>query len=178
MGGLSSLTAPQLGAHAIKAALERSQGVSTSDVDEVFMGNVLSANVGQNPARQMALGAGLPNTVVATTINKVCAASTKAVILGAQTIMTGSADVVIAGGAESMSNAPHYITGHRTGSKYGEGKLLDAIQRDGLTDAYDGMIMGLAAEHCAEKYNISREDQDSFAIESYQRAQAAAKRGE
>ena len=174
LGSLSSLTAPQLGAHAIKHALLRS-GVKPEQVDEVIMGNVLSANVGQSPARQCALGAGLPENVICTTINKVCASGLKAAILGAQAIMTRSADVIVAGGAESMSNAPYYLTSGRTGSKYGNQTLIDGVIRDGLSDAYDGQHMGLAGELCAEMHHFSREQADDYAISSYQKAQEATK---
>ncbi|KAI9044634.1 acetyl-CoA C-acetyltransferase [Aspergillus affinis] len=177
LGSLSSLTAPQLGSHAIKSALSRAEGVSTSDVQEVFFGNVLSANVGQNPARQCALGAGLEDSTVCTTVNKVCASGLKAVILGAQTIMTGNADVVVAGGAESMSNAPHYLPNLRSGAKYGHQSLVDGIMKDGLTDAGKQELMGLQAEECAQDHSFTREDQDNYAIRTYEKAQAAQKAG-
>ncbi|KAB8596113.1 hypothetical protein FH972_025822 [Carpinus fangiana] len=171
-GSLSSLSATKLGAHAIKAALERAK-IQPDAVEEVFFGNVLSANLGQNPARQAALGAGLPPSVVATTVNKVCASSVKAVILGAQTIITGNADIVIAGGAESMSNAPHYLQTLRNGAKFGDQTLVDGILKDGLSDAYSGQHMGLQAEECAVDHTFSREDQDKYCVQSYKRAQAA-----
>ncbi|RAH85882.1 acetyl-CoA acetyltransferase, partial [Aspergillus japonicus CBS 114.51] len=174
---LSSQTAPQLGSHAIKAALNKADGINPSDVQEVFFGNVLSANVGQNPARQCALGAGLEESTVCTTVNKVCASGLKAVILGAQTIMTGNADVVVAGGAESMSNAPHYLPNLRTGAKYGHQSLVDGIMKDGLTDAGKQELMGLQAEECAEDHDLSREQQDNYAIRTYEKAQAAQKAG-
>ncbi|KAK2749804.1 erg10, acetyl-CoA C-acetyltransferase [Onygenales sp. PD_40] len=178
LGSLSSLTAPQLGSHAIKAAVERVPEIKPSDVEEVFFGNVLSANVGQNPARQCAIGAGLSESTVCTTVNKVCASSLKAVILGAQTIMTGTADIVVAGGAESMSNAPHYLPNLRTGAKYGHQSMVDGIMKDGLTDAYGKKeLMGLQAEECADDYGFTREQQDDYAIRSYERAQAAQKAG-
>ncbi|KAL1960778.1 hypothetical protein VTO42DRAFT_6608 [Malbranchea cinnamomea] len=178
LGSLSSLTAPQLGAHAIKAAVERVPEIKPEDVEEVFFGNVLSANLGQNPARQCALGAGLPNTTVCTTVNKVCASSLKAVILAAQTIMTGSADIVVAGGTESMSNAPHYLPNLRSGAKYGHQSLVDGIMKDGLSDAFGKQeLMGLQAEECAAEHGFTREQQDDYAIRTYQRAQAAQASG-
>lgn len=177
LGSLSSLTAPQLGSHAIKAALGKAEGLNPSDVEEVFFGNVLSANVGQNPARQCALGAGLNDSTVCTTVNKVCASGLKAIILGAQTIMTGNADVVVAGGAESMSNAPHYLPNLRNGAKYGHQSLVDGIMKDGLTDAGKQELMGLQAEECAQDYDFKREDQDEYAIRTYQKAQAAQNAG-
>ncbi|BCR90834.1 acetyl-CoA C-acetyltransferase [Aspergillus chevalieri] len=177
LGSLSSLTAPQLGSHAIKAALGKAEGLKPSDVEEVFFGNVLSANVGQNPARQCALGAGLNDSTVCTTVNKVCASGLKAIILGAQTIMTGNADVVVAGGAESMSNAPHYLPNLRNGAKYGHQSLVDGIMKDGLTDAGKQELMGLQAEECAQDHDFKREDQDEYAIRTYQKAQAAQNAG-
>ncbi|TQB74887.1 erg10, acetyl-CoA C-acetyltransferase [Monascus purpureus] len=178
LGSLSSLTAPQLGSHAIKAAIERAEGVKESDVEEVFFGNVISANVGQNPARQCAIGAGLPESTICTTVNKVCASGLKAVILGAQTIMTGIADVVVAGGTESMSNAPHYLPNLRSGAKYGHQSLVDGVMKDGLTDAYGKQeLMGLQAEECAQEHGFSREQQDDYAIRAYEKAQAAQKAG-
>ncbi|KAK2759076.1 erg10, acetyl-CoA C-acetyltransferase [Arachnomyces sp. PD_36] len=178
LGSLSSLTAPQLGSHAIKAAVERCPEIKPSDVEEVFFGNVISANVGQNPARQCAIGAGLEESTVCTTVNKVCASGLKAVILGAQTIMTGNADIVVAGGTESMSNAPHYLPNLRTGAKYGHQGLVDGIMQDGLTDAYGKKeLMGLAAEECAAEHGFNREQQDEYAIRSYQRAQKAQSEG-
>ncbi|CAG8760023.1 7762_t:CDS:2, partial [Dentiscutata erythropus] len=154
------------------AALKKAN-IDPSKVEEVIFGNVLSANLGQNPARQVALGAGIPNTVVATTVNKVCASAMKAVILGAQTIITGCADIVVAGGCESMTNTPYYVPKARFGSKYGDQTLVDGIVKDGLTDVYNNYLMGMAAEECAADHSISREEQDDYAIYSYQRAQAA-----
>ncbi|KAJ5915354.1 Thiolase-like subgroup [Penicillium verhagenii] len=178
LGSLSGLTAPQLGAHAIKAAVERAEGVNASDVQEVFFGNVLSAGVGQNPARQCAIGAGLPDSTVCTTVNKVCASALKAVILGAQTIMTGNADIVVAGGTESMSNAPHYVSNSRTGTKFGHQNLVDGIMKDGLQDAYGKQeLMGLQAEECAQDYEFTRQQQDDYAIRTYEKAQAAQAAG-
>ncbi|CCC08545.1 unnamed protein product [Sordaria macrospora k-hell] len=156
LGQLSSFSAVQLGAHAIKSAVERVPEIKAEDVEEVFFGNVLSAGVGQAPARQCALKAGLSNKVVATTVNKVCASGMKAIILGAQTIMTGNADIVVAGGTESMSNVPHYMTNLRTGVKYGDGGLVDGIQADGLRDAYGKELMGVQAELCAKDHELSR----------------------
>ncbi|KAK6330315.1 erg10, acetyl-CoA C-acetyltransferase [Orbilia blumenaviensis] len=176
-GSVSSLSAIQLGAHAIKSVLERVPSVKPEDVEEVFFGNVLSAGLGQNPARQCAIGAGLPNTVVATTVNKVCASGMKAIVLGAQTILTGNADIVVAGGTESMSNVPHYTQNLRTGARFGNQTLIDGILKDGLTDAYDDLHMGMAAEECAEDYDIGRAAQDEYAIGSYLKAQKAQKEG-
>ncbi|RKU48257.1 erg10, acetyl-CoA C-acetyltransferase [Coniochaeta pulveracea] len=178
LGQLSSLSATQLGSHAIKAAVERVPQIKPEDVEEVFFGNVLSANVGQAPARQCALNAGLSHNIVATTVNKVCASGTKAIIVGAQTIMTGNASIVVAGGTESMSNVPHYLPSLRNGTKYGDGTLIDGIQKDGLRDAYGQKeLMGLAAELCAKDHEISREAQDEYAIKTYKKAQAATEAG-
>ncbi|OAA54141.1 acetyl-acetyltransferase [Niveomyces insectorum RCEF 264] len=177
LGSLSSLSAIQLGSHAIKAAVERVPAIKPEDVEEVFFGNVLSANLGQAPARQCALNAGLPNKVVCTTVNKVCASGLKAIILGAQTIMTGNASIVVAGGTESMSNTPHYLPSLRTGSKYGNATLVDGVLNDGLTDAASRDHMGLQAELCSDDHSISREAQDEYAIRTYQRAQAATEAG-
>ncbi|KAH6681120.1 acetyl-CoA acetyltransferase [Plectosphaerella plurivora] len=178
LGSLSSQTAIQLGSHAIKAAVEKVPQIKPEDVEEVFFGNVLSANLGQAPARQCAIGAGLSNTVVATTVNKVCASGLKAIILGAQTIITGNASIVVAGGTESMSNTPHYLPVLRNGAKYGHQTLVDGVLQDGLTDAYGKKEhMGLAAELCASDHSITREQQDDYAIKTYQRAQAATEAG-
>ncbi|EGR47147.1 uncharacterized protein TRIREDRAFT_79439 [Trichoderma reesei QM6a] len=176
LGSLSSLSATQLGAAAIKGAVERS-GVKPEDVEEVFFGNVLSANLGQAPARQAAIAAGLPKNVITTTVNKVCASSLKAVILGAQNIMLGVNDIVVAAGAESMSNTPHYLPNLRTGAKYGDQSLVDGVLKDGLTDTFKKEHMGLQAELCAEEHNISREAQDEYAINTYKKAQAATEAG-
>ncbi|KAF7539260.1 hypothetical protein G7Z17_g12452 [Cylindrodendrum hubeiense] len=176
LGSLSSLSATQLGSTAIKGAVERA-GIKAEDVDEVFFGNVLSAGLGQAPARQCAIGAGLPQSTVATTVNKVCASALKAIILGAQNIMTGTSDIVVAGGTESMSNAPHYLPNLRTGAKYGDQTLVDGVLKDGLTDAYSKEHMGLAAELCATEYELTREAQDEYAINSYKKAQAATEAG-
>ncbi|PUU73072.1 Thiolase, N-terminal domain-domain-containing protein [Tuber borchii] len=173
-GSLSSLTAIQLGSHAIKASLAKVPAIEAANVEEVFFGNVLSANLGQNPARQCALGAGLAQSTVCTTVNKVCASGMKAIILGAQTIITGNADIVVAGGTESMSNTPYYIPTARAGARYGNQQMVDGVVRDGLSDAYDNQAMGFAAEECAQDYTFSREDSDAYAIKSYQKAQEAA----
>ncbi|KFY70134.1 hypothetical protein V501_10497 [Pseudogymnoascus sp. VKM F-4519 (FW-2642)] len=178
LGSLSSLSAIQLGSLAIKAAVERVPEIKPEDVEEVFVGNVLSANLGQNPARQCAIGAGLSEATVATTVNKVCASGTKAIILGAQTIMTGNADIVVAGGTESMSNAPHYLPVLRNGAKYGNQTLVDGVLKDGLTDAYGKQEhMGMQGEECAQDHSITREQQDEYAINSYQKAQKATEAG-
>ena len=175
-GTLKGFTAPQLGAVAIKGALEKA-GVHANLVQEVIMGSVLQANLGQAPARQASKLAGLPDQVVCTTINKVCASGMKAVAYAAQNIQLGHADVVVAGGMESMSNVPFYVDTLRWGNKYGNTNLIDGLAKDGLTDVYDGKAMGVAAEHCASSCGISREDQDAFAIESYKRSQAAIQAG-
>lgn len=175
MGGLSTVPATQLGAIAIKGALEKG-GVKPELVTEVFMGNVLQAGVGQAPARQAALGAGLPHTVACTTINKVCASGMKAIMLGAQTILAGDNEIVVAGGMENMSMVPHYIEG-RNGTKFGNITMLDGITKDGLLDVYSKVPMGTCAEECAKEYNFTREDQDNFAITSYKRAAAAWEAG-
>ncbi|KAK9326294.1 Thiolase, N-terminal domain-containing protein [Lipomyces orientalis] len=176
LGSLSSLSATDLGAHDGQAALAKVPSLDPSAVEELYFGNVMSANIGQAPARQVALKSGLGEHVVAATINKVCASGMKAFIFGAQTIMTGNADIVVVGGTESMSNVPHYVS-VRNGIKYGGGQLIDGLQRDGLQDAYDNTFMGDAAEVCAETHGITREDQDNFAIESYNRAQKAHAEG-
>lgn len=171
LGGLSSISATKLGSIAIKAAVERS-GVSVDHIDEVFMGNVLQAGVGQAPARQAALGAGLGQNVPCTTVNKVCASGMKSIMLGAQSILAGDNHVVVVGGMESMSQTPHYVSG-RNGTKFGNITMLDGITKDGLLDVYSNVPMGNCAELCAKEYKITREDQDAFAIESYRRAAAA-----
>ncbi len=174
-GLLSSLTASQLGAIAIKAAVERA-GIKPEQVQEVIMGNVLSANIGQAPATQAAKFAGLPD-IPSTTINKVCASGTKAIILAAQSIALGQNDIVIAGGMESMSNVPYYLDKARNGYRLGDGKIIDGLVKDGLWDVYNDYHMGSAAELCATDCNISREDQDAYAIESYKRSQSAQLEG-
>lgn len=175
-GGLSSLSATQLGSLSIKAILEDS-GVPVDAVQEVLMGNVCSANLGQAPARQAALGAGLPQTVPCTTINKVCSSGMKAIMLAAQAVQLGQSDVIVAGGMESMSNIPYYVPRLRWGSKYGHQEIVDGLQKDGLTDAYDHVAMGNCGDATAEKYNISREAQDEYAIRSYERAASATESG-
>lgn len=174
-GVLSSLSASQLGATAIKSAVERA-GIDPGQIQEVFMGNVLSANLGQAPATQAAKFAGLPD-VPATTINKVCASGTKAIMLAAQSIALGQNDIVVAGGMESMSNVPFYLDKARNGYRLGDGKIIDGLVKDGLWDVYNDYHMGSAAELCATDCKISREDQDAYAIESYKRSQAAQSAG-
>lgn len=175
-GVLSTFSATQLGSFAIKGALEKAK-VDASHVQEVFMGNVVSANLGQAPARQAALGAGIHNTVPSTTVNKVCASGMKAIMLAAQSIMLGHNDVVVAGGMESMSNIPFYLDRARWGYKYGHGQIIDGLQKDGLTDVYDQVAMGVAADNTAKEKNISREEQDEFTIASYNRAAEATSSG-
>jgi acetyl-CoA C-acetyltransferase len=175
-GSLSSLSATQLGAAAIKGAVERA-GISPELIQEVFMGNVISANLGQAPATQASVYAGLPQNIPSTTVNKVCASAMKAVMLGAQTIMTGMNDVVVAGGMESMSNIPYYLDKARNGYRLGHGQIIDGLVRDGLWDVYKNYHMGSAAELCAREYKITREMQDAYAIESYRRSAAAAEAG-
>ncbi|MBL7740347.1 MAG: acetyl-CoA C-acyltransferase [Chitinophagaceae bacterium] len=171
-GSLKSLTATQLGAMAIKGALDRA-GIKAEQVQDVLMGCVMQANLGQAPARQAAKFAGLPNEVNCTTVNKVCASGMKAIAQATQSILLGDADIVVAGGMESMSNVPFYADSVRWGNKYGNAALIDGLAKDGLTDVYDGRAMGNAAELCAKECGISREEQDKFAIESYKRSQAA-----
>ena len=175
-GVLASVTAPRLGAIAIKAALERS-GVKPAQIDELLMGNVISANIGQAPAQQASIYAGLPTNVPCTTINKVCASGMKAIMLGAQGIMLGDNTIVVAGGMESMSNAPYYLDKARSGMRLGHGQITDGIIRDGLWDPYSDSHMGQAGELCSAKYHITREDQDNFAKESYTRAAKAYQQG-
>lgn len=175
-GALKDVPAPQLGAVAIKGALEKA-GVQPDAVDEVLMGCVIQANLGQAPARQAAKAAGLPDKVVCTTVNKVCASGMKAIAQGAQSIALGHAHVVVAGGMENMSAVPFYVTNLRWGNKYGETPLVDGLQKDGLTDCYSNFAMGCAADVCAAENKISREEQDAFATESYKRSQAAWNEG-
>ena len=171
MGGLSTVSAPQLGAIAIKGALDKIN-LDPKFIDEVFMGNVVQAGVGQAPARQAAILSGLPNTVPCTTVNKVCASGMKSVMLAAQSIISGDAEIVVAGGMENMSLIPHYL--HlRNGVKFGPTTMVDGMQKDGLTDAYDNNAMGVCADLCASEYKISREKQDAFAIQSYERSAKA-----
>ncbi|WP_288072935.1 acetyl-CoA C-acyltransferase [Hydrotalea sp.] len=175
-GSLKSLSATQLGAIAIKAAVEKT-GIAPDTVEHVYMGNVLQANVGQAPARQAAIFAGLPPKVVCTTVNKVCASGMKAIAQGVQDILLGDADVVVAGGMESMSNVPFYVPNMRWGNKYGDSTLIDGLAKDGLVDVYHNYAMGNAAELCAKECHISRDEQDAFAMESYHRSQAAIQEG-
>jgi acetyl-CoA C-acetyltransferase len=175
-GSLSSLSATQLGAVAIKAVVERA-GIKPEMVNEVFMGNVLSAGIGQAPVTQASIYAGLPNTTSGTTVNKVCASGMKAIMLAAQTIMNGDNDIVVAGGMESMSNVPYYLEKGRNGYKFGHGQVTDGLVKDGLWDVYKDFHMGNASEICAAEYNITREQQDVYAIESYKRSEEAQKAG-
>jgi acetyl-CoA C-acetyltransferase len=176
LGALSSLTAPALGAVAIAAALERAR-VKPEQVDEVLMGNVLSAGVGQAPARQAALAAGLPVSVPCTTVSKVCGSGMQAIIQGYRSILTGDAELVVVGGMESMSNAPYYLERARTGLRMGHGKLTDGMIVDGLWDPYNDFHMGNAGELCAQRYELDRQKQDAFAAESYRRALTAQQQG-
>jgi acetyl-CoA C-acetyltransferase len=175
-GALKPLSATQLGGIAIKAAVEKA-GIRPDQVQDVLMGCVLQANLGQAPARQAAKFAGLPNEVNCTTVNKVCASGMKAIAQASQSIALGDADIVVAGGMESMSNVPFYAEGMRWGNKYGNTAMVDGLAKDGLTDVYDGKAMGNAAELCASTCGISREEQDAFAIESYKRSQSAWEKG-
>ncbi|HEY9176974.1 MAG TPA: acetyl-CoA C-acyltransferase [Flavipsychrobacter sp.] len=175
-GSLKDFSATQLGSFAIKGAIEKA-GVAPSEINEVLMGCVMQANLGQAPARQAAKFAGVPDNVPCTTVNKVCASGMKAVMQGAQSIMLGDADVVVAGGMESMSNVPFYSPNMRWGNKYGNVTMIDGLSKDGLTDVYHNYPMGNAAELCASECNISRESQDEFAIESYKRSQASVNGG-
>jgi acetyl-CoA C-acetyltransferase len=171
-GSLKEFSATQLGAIAIKGALEKA-GIQPAQVQDVLMGCVIQANLGQAPARQAAKFAGLPNEVNCTTVNKVCASGMKAIAQAAQSIALGDADIVVAGGMESMSNVPFYVDQMRWGNKYGNAGLVDGLAKDGLTDVYDGKAMGNAADMCARECGVSREDQDAFAVDSYKRSQAA-----
>ena len=175
-GCLSSVSATKLGAAAIKGAINKA-GINNEIIDEVFMGNVLQANLGQAPARQAAILAGISQETPCTTINKVCSSGMKSIMLAAQTIICGDNDVVIAGGMENMSNVPHYFTKGRTGQKLGDMKIIDGMVNDGLTDVYNKVHMGVCAEICAKEMNISRHEQDTFAIESYNRSSNAWKEG-
>jgi acetyl-CoA C-acetyltransferase len=176
LGGLSSITAPQLGAIAIREAVQRA-GVDPGQVDEVLMGNVVQAGVGQAPARQAAIHGGIPDTVPATTVNKVCGSGLKAVMLAAQAIRAGDAEVIVAGGMESMSNAPYYLPKARTGYRLGNGELIDGVVNDGLWDSFKNFHMGSAAELIARKFHVTREDQDKFSVESHQKAVKAQAEG-
>src|SRR5690554_4003900 len=175
LGGLSSVPAPKLGAVAIKGALDKI-GLDYNLVDEVIMGNVVQAGVGQAPARQAAKFAGLPDSVIATTVNKVCASGMKAVSQAAQAIQLGDAEIVVAGGMENMSMIPHYVH-MRNGVKFGPATLIDGLQNDGLVDVYDQQAMGVFADLCASEYKITREEQDAFAVESYTRSAKAWEAG-
>ncbi|MBS1684822.1 MAG: acetyl-CoA C-acyltransferase [Bacteroidetes bacterium] len=175
-GVLSPLSAVNLGTQAIKEAIKRA-GISGDQVEEVIMGNVIQANTGQAPARQAALAAGVQVGATCTTVNKVCASGMKAVIYGAQSIMLGDKDIVVAGGMESMTNAPYLLDNARNGYRYGNGTLQDSIVRDALQDPYTGQMMGNSGDRCAAKYHFSREDQDAYALESYRRAAEAYKNG-
>src|SRR3954454_1466134 len=175
-GAFAEVPAPKLGAAAIKAALQRS-GVPADQIDEVLFGNVVSAGLGQNVARQCSLGAGLPNTIGATTVNKVCGSGLKAVMLAAQAIQCGDASAVIAGGTENMSRAPYLLEKARNGYRMGNGEIVDAMIRDGLWDVYNNVHMGTCGDACAKKYEFSRQAQDDFAIASFKRAQQAVSSG-
>ncbi|PPJ58485.1 hypothetical protein CBER1_05583 [Cercospora berteroae] len=175
-GSLGSQSAIELGTVAIKSAVERA-GIKPEEVQEVFFGNVLQANLGQNPARQCTIHAGLPESTEATTINKVCASSIKAMSLAAATILTGEVDVIVAGGTESMSNTPHYLPTLRNGAKFGNQTLVDGVLKDGLTDVYKDEHMGLQGEECADDHGFNRQDQDEYAIRSYKKAIAATEAG-
>ncbi len=175
-GSLSSISATTLGGIAIKGALEKA-GLSKDSIDEVIMGSVIQAGLGQAPARQAAKAAGLPDKVICTTINKVCASGMKSIAIAAQNIMLGDADIIIAGGMESMSNVPFYNTSQRWGNKYGDVVMQDGLAKDGLVDVYDKVAMGNFADACALKYNVSREAQDAFAVDSYKKAQMAMENG-
>jgi len=175
-GTLKDIPATKLGATVIKAAVERA-GIKPTDIQEVYMGCVLQANLGQAPARQAAIFAGLPESVCCTTVNKVCASGMKAIMNGAQSILLGDVDIVVTGGMENMSSVPFYVPAMRWGNKYGNTNMIDGMAKDGLTDVYKDYAMGNAAELCARECNISREEQDAFAIESYKRSQAAVNEG-
>ncbi len=175
-GALAGFSATQLGATAVQGAVEKA-GIDPHAVNEVYMGNVISAGLGQAPARQAAIFAGLSKHTPCTTINKVCASGMKAIMLAAQNIMTGGADIMVAGGMESMSNVPYYVPKARFGYKYGNAELIDGLAFDGLTDVYNKTAMGISADNTAKKYDISREEQDAYAIQSYQRAAEATKNG-
>ena len=175
-GSLSSLSAVQLGTTAIKGALAAAK-IEAEKVNEVFMGNVISANLGQAPARQASIHAGIPNNVPCTTVNKVCSSGMKSIMLAAQSIMLGDNDIVVAGGMESMSNIPYYLPNERWGAKYGHKSVVDGLQKDGLTDVYNECAMGVCADNTATKYNISREAQDEYSIRSYKRSAEATENG-
>jgi acetyl-CoA C-acetyltransferase len=176
-GMFAGISATQLGSSAIKGAIEKA-GITADQVEEVFMGNVCSANLGQAPARQAALGAGIPQKVPCTTVNKVCSSGAKAIMFAAQSIMLGHADIIVAGGMENMSRVPFYVPNARFGYKYGDGQFIDGLAKDGLMDAYQNTAMGISADNTATKYKISRETQDEYAINSYKRATAATESGQ
>ncbi|GAM21810.1 hypothetical protein SAMD00019534_049850 [Acytostelium subglobosum LB1] len=176
-GALSSIPGPKLQSITIQDALKRAN-LKPTDVDEVIIGNVISSNLGQAPARQCAIGAGLPHSVICTTINKVCSSGMKAVMLGAQSILLGQSKVVVAGGFESMSNVPYYVDKMRYGAKYGNTTMVDGLVKDGLSDAYDNSAMGVCGDDCSKKLNITRKDNDEFCVQSYNKAIASAKNGE
>lgn len=175
-GSFASLSGPELGAIANKAAVERA-GLQPNQIQEAYLGNVVSAGIGQAPARQSILKAGFPNFIPCTTVNKVCASGMKAIAMASQSILAGSQDIMLAGGFESMSNVPYYLPKARTGYRLGDGKLVDGVIHDGLWDPYNNQHMGLCGEKCADDFGFSREDQDAFAIESYNRAIQANERG-
>jgi acetyl-CoA C-acetyltransferase len=175
-GALAGFSAVQLGSHAIKGALEKAN-LPSSEVQEVFFGNVIASNLGQAPARQAALGAGISKSVPCTTVNKVCASGTKSTMFGAMQIMLGLADVVVTGGMESMSNTPFYLDKARFGYGYGNGQIIDGLAKDGLVDAYGHMAMGVCSDATAVKFNISREEQDDYAVKSYKRSAEATQNG-
>ena len=171
-GKLSKISATKLGSYAIKGAIDKIS-LDNKLIDEVYMGNVMQANLGQAPARQAAIFAGLPHNIPCTTINKVCSSGMKSIMLAAQSIRCGDNEIVIAGGMENMSQVPHYFAKGRSGQKLGDMKLIDGLVMDGLTDVYNKVHMGVCAEKCAKDYNISREEQDDFAIESYKKSEIA-----
>ena len=175
-GAFTGIPATVLGGIAIREAVQRAD-VDPARVQQVIMGNVIAANLGQAPARQAALHAGLSNSCITTTVNKVCASGMKSVAMACQSIQLGDADLIVAGGMENMSNVPFYVEGHRWGHKYGDTRLIDGLSKDGLTDPYDQQAMGLAAEHCASECSIGREEQDAYAMESYRRSQHAWEKG-
>ena len=175
-GKLSQVSATELGSIAIKGAIKKAK-ISKDIIDEVFMGNVLQANLGQAPAKQSAIMAGLKDTVPCTTINKVCSSGMKSIMIGAQSIIAGDNEIVIAGGMENMSNVPHYLNKVRTGQKLGDVKVIDGLIKDGLTDVYNNIHMGVCAEKCASEMSFSREEQDNFAIESYNKSTNANLKG-
>ena len=176
MGGLTSLRAPDLGAHAIRAAVERAR-ITPEDVQECIMGCVVQAGIGQNPARQAAIKAGLPDMIPAMTINKVCGSGLKAVMLAAQSVANGDSDLVVAGGQENMSIAPHVLAGSRDGFRMGDAKMVDSMIVDGLWDAFNQYHMGVTAENVAKEYAVTRAEQDEFAVKSQNKTEAAQKAG-